>query len=407
MHRTARRLLLAVTLCLALAGGVVTQSAPASAESNGGTRVMPLGDSITEGIGMSGGGGYRVGLWQRLAQGGYTTDFVGSGFNGPSSLWDHDHEGHSGWRIDQIDANVVNWVRTYQPRTVLLHIGTNDISQNRDLANAPNRLAGVIDKITSTSPQTDVFVATLIPVSYANSQVQSYNSAIPGIVSSRAAAGKRVHLVDMYRAVSLSDLPDGVHPNANGYDKMAAVWYAALRAVPGSIGNPSGGTSPTPTPTPTPTPSPTSTPGNGPVDTSAWYSLVNRNSGKAIDVYNLSTADGARITQWSRNGGNQQQWQFVSTGNGYYQLKSRLSGKVLDVSGNSTADGAAIQQYGSHGGNNQQFSIQTIDGYVQLIARHSGKAVEVQGASTTDGGNIVQYSDWNGSNQQWQLVPTG
>ena len=131
---------------------------------------MPLGDSITDGVGVSGGGGYRVGLWQRLAQNGYTTDFVGSGYNGPASLGDHDHEGHSGWRIDQVDANIVNWVRTYQPRTVLLHIGTNDISQNRDLANAPARLAAVVDKITSTSPQTDVFVATLIPVSYADAQ---------------------------------------------------------------------------------------------------------------------------------------------------------------------------------------------------------------------------------------------
>ncbi|MGC4835324.1 hypothetical protein ACLQ3D_12590 [Micromonospora vinacea] len=36
-------------------------------------------------------------------------------------------------------------------------------------------------------------------------------AAIPGIVQSRAAAGKRVHLVDMYRALTLSDLADGVH----------------------------------------------------------------------------------------------------------------------------------------------------------------------------------------------------
>ncbi|MFS1303450.1 alpha-L-arabinofuranosidase, partial [Streptosporangium longisporum] len=28
------------------------------------------------------------------------------------------------------------------------------------------------------------------------------------------------------------------------------------------------------------------------VDTNAWYVLVNRTSGKALDVYNLSTADG-------------------------------------------------------------------------------------------------------------------
>nr|WP_296073481.1 endo-1,4-beta-xylanase [uncultured Actinoplanes sp.] len=147
--------------------------------------------------------------------------------------------------------------------------------------------------------------------------------------------------------------------------------------------------------------------GTSPVDTSAWYVLVNRNSGKAVDVYNLATTDGARITQWSRNNGNQQQWQFVDSGGGYYRLKSRLSGKVLDVYNKSTADGGAIVQWTDNNGTNQQFSIQTIDGYIQLINRNSGKAVEVQGASTADGGNIVQYADWNGTNQQWQLSKVG
>jgi endo-1,4-beta-xylanase len=145
----------------------------------------------------------------------------------------------------------------------------------------------------------------------------------------------------------------------------------------------------------------------GPVDTAAWYVLVNRNSGKALDVYNLATNDGARITQWTRNDGANQQWQFVSSGGGYYRLKSRLSGKVLDVYNRSTADGASVVQWTDNNAANQQFSVQDIDGYIQLINRNSGKAVEVQGASTTDGGNIVQYADWNGTNQQWQLVKVG
>src|SRR5687768_18399472 len=67
------------------------------------------------------------------------------------------------------------------------------------------------------------------------------------------------------------------------------------------------------------------------IDTNAWYVLVNRNSGKALDVYNLATSDGARITQWSRNDGAQQQWQFVDSGGGYYRLKPRPSGQGLDV----------------------------------------------------------------------------
>ncbi|MBE1876930.1 non-reducing end alpha-L-arabinofuranosidase family hydrolase [Myceligenerans pegani] len=143
------------------------------------------------------------------------------------------------------------------------------------------------------------------------------------------------------------------------------------------------------------------------IDTTAWYVLVNRNSGKALDVYNLDTSNGASIKQWSRNDGDQQQWQFISSGDGNYRLKSRLSGKVLDISGRSTADGADVIQWTDNNSANQQFSIQDVDGYIQLIARHSGKAVEVQGASTADGANVVQYSDWNGSNQQWQLVKVG
>ncbi|WP_369148455.1 RICIN domain-containing protein [Streptomyces sp. R44] len=141
------------------------------------------------------------------------------------------------------------------------------------------------------------------------------------------------------------------------------------------------------------------------VDTHAWYVLVNRNSGKALDVYGGSTADGARVSQWTRSDGAHQQWQFVDSGGGYYRLRARHSGKVLDVAGASTADGAAIAQWTDADGANQQFRLADSDaGHVRLINRNSGKAVEVQGGSTTDGGSVVQYADWGGANQQWQLV---
>ncbi|MET9883144.1 non-reducing end alpha-L-arabinofuranosidase family hydrolase [Streptomyces sp. NPDC006430] len=144
------------------------------------------------------------------------------------------------------------------------------------------------------------------------------------------------------------------------------------------------------------------------VDPNASYVLVNRNSGKALDVYNLATSDGARITQWTRNDQNQQQWQFVDSGGGYYRIKSRHSGKVLDVQNGSTANGAAIVQWADVNGTNQQWRLaDSSDGYVRLIARHSNKALEVQGGSTADNANIVQYDDWGGTNQQWQLVRVG
>ncbi|UUU26557.1 non-reducing end alpha-L-arabinofuranosidase family hydrolase [Streptomyces sp. DSM 40750] len=144
------------------------------------------------------------------------------------------------------------------------------------------------------------------------------------------------------------------------------------------------------------------------VDPNASYVLVNRNSGKALDVYNMATNDGARLTQWTRNDQNQQQWQFVDSGGGYYRIKSRHSGKVLDVHNWSTANGGSIVQWADLNGTNQQWRLaDSSDGYVRFISRHSDKALEVQGASTADNANIVQYDDWGGANQQWQLVKVG
>ncbi|WP_435794487.1 cellulose binding domain-containing protein [Micromonospora zamorensis] len=278
--RRARRRWAVLAAVAAMVAAVPIATTPASAESNGGVRVMPLGDSITDGFNVP--GGYRIELWQRFTTGGYRVDFVGSQFNGPASLGDHDHQGHSGWTIAQIDANVVNWLRATNPRTVLLHIGTNDMYG--DTSGAPGRLAALVDKITNNAPNADVFVATIVPKSGADNQVRAYNAAIPGIVQTRAAAGKRVHLVDMYRALTLSDLADGVHPNATGYRKMAAAWYDALRTVPGSIG---GDTPPTTTP-PTTTP-PTTPPASDGCRVAYTVNAWNSGLTASISVTNTSS----------------------------------------------------------------------------------------------------------------------
>jgi lysophospholipase L1-like esterase len=39
-----------------------------------------------------------------------------------------------------------------------------------------------------------------------------------------------VYFVEMYSALTSADLADGVHPNATGYNKMADVWYNAIKA---------------------------------------------------------------------------------------------------------------------------------------------------------------------------------
>ncbi|WP_061293092.1 lectin [Herbidospora cretacea] len=374
-----KRLLTLALGAVALVAFSATIPVTAHAESNGGVRVMPLGDSITEGTQVP--GGYRIGLWQRLAAGRYTIDFVGSQFNGPGSLGDHDHQGHPGWRIDQIDANITGWLRTQNPRTVLLHIGTNDVLQNYNVSSAPQRLSALVDKITATVPNADVFVATIIPLSNSgqNAAVRTFNATIPDMVWSKVSAGKRVHLVDMYSKLTTADLIDGIHPTAGGYDKMAAAWYAALQTVPGSIGQPT-------IPNPTPSPSPSANPGTtGPIR--------GVGSGRCVDVTGVSQANGAQAQIWDCNGQSNQQWTATAAG----ELRV-YGGKCLDVSGGSTANGAAVIIWDCNGQNNQKWRFNS-DG--TLTALGANKCLDVPNYSTANGVKLQIWTCGSGTNQRW------
>jgi hypothetical protein len=132
-----------------------------------------------------------------------------------------------------------------------------------------------------------------------------------------------------------------------------------------------------------------------------YYRITNRNSGKVIDVQNPNTSDGARVGQWTWNGGNWQQWQFQDIGGGYFRIVSRHSGKCLDVSSVSTADGASIIQWACGSGTNQQFQWVATGSYFNLRARHSGKCVNVVGSSTADGALLEQRTCGTGNSFQW------
>ncbi len=142
------------------------------------------------------------------------------------------------------------------------------------------------------------------------------------------------------------------------------------------------------------------------IDTSAYYQVISRLSGKALAVTGASTANNAQIVQYPADSTKpEQQWQFVDSGGGYYRLKARHSAKVVDISARSTADGATVIQYTDNNATNQQFAVLDTDsGYLKLVNRNSGKALDVWGRSTADGAVISQYTDNGGTNQQWRLV---
>ncbi len=99
-----------------------------------------------------------------------------------------------------------------------------------------------------------------------------------------------------------------------------------------------------------------------------YFKIQNQLTGKVLDVTNASLSDGTIIQQWEYNGGWQQQWTIEPTGVDVYlvpvetypefQIVNRLSGKVLDVSNASVENGALIQQWSSNGFVQQHWSLQ-------------------------------------------------
>ncbi|MFI7448569.1 GDSL-type esterase/lipase family protein [Nonomuraea sp. NPDC049714] len=210
-------------------------------------RIMALGDSITAGAGSSNGGGYRPMLNNLLREEGANVTFVGSQRSGPAP---DAHEGHPTWGISQLAGITDSALATYRPNVVLLHIGTNDMSNNDDPGGAPARLGALIDQIFRAAPDVTLLVSTIVPSNSGTTQerIRRFNEAIRPEIGARWASGKHVYMVNM-TSVTLTDLTDLLHPNDSGYLKMAGAFYHGLVQVGrgGWIGAPGGG-NPAPAP---------------------------------------------------------------------------------------------------------------------------------------------------------------
>lgn len=213
-------------------------------------KLMPLGDSITDGYVVS--GGYRTLLWQELVRtDNYPLDFVGSVSGGPDVLGDKDHEGHSGWCIDgpcrgantTLMAGIDGWLAKYKPDIIILSIGTNDIGKGADAATTASRLDALLGRIFIAMPTTHVILGEIISMNNwpvgANATVASYNASMPGLIAKYTNQGRSIRLVDNSALLSKTAgdyyPDDDWHPSQQGYDKLAHSWYAAVRAVYDSL----------------------------------------------------------------------------------------------------------------------------------------------------------------------------
>lgn len=200
--------------------------------ATGPCKILPLGDSITDGFNVA--GGYRIKLFQKAVEAGQEITFLGGSVNGPQMVagaaFPRSHEGHSGWTIAQIDGIVPTpaLAAAIDAHIVLLLIGTNDMYGSMP-ATAGERLGPLLDQILETKPEALLVVGTITPLTgNGSANIPPYNTAVKEHVTTRAAAGKHIMLVDQFDDFPSTELADGVHPNQAGYDRMGEKWYAAI-----------------------------------------------------------------------------------------------------------------------------------------------------------------------------------
>ena len=215
-------------------------------------KIMPLGNSITQGDMdfVS----YRYPLWKKLIDAEIKFEFVGShteNDGGTPTFQDYKgqsfsnrNEGHWGWRADEIlngkdgKGNIAQWAEDHRPDIVLIHMGTNDMFAGQDIDETIAEIKAVIATIHNKSPGVTIFLAKLIPA-YDQSvgltiaqNIQTLNERIEALANAQTPDGPPIVLVDQntgFNATTGIDTYDGVHPNTSGMEKMAQVWFEAIR----------------------------------------------------------------------------------------------------------------------------------------------------------------------------------
>ncbi len=144
-------------------------------------------------------------------------------------------------------------------------------------------------------------------------------------------------------------------------------------------------------------------PGGGGIIPNGVYKIISKNSGSALEVTGLQTANGSNVEQWGYWGGSNQEWTLTHLGNNVYTITGAQSGRALDVYGWGTADGTNVDIWDSSGAANQQWQVTSVgNGYYRLTPMNAtGSCLDVSGASTANGANVQIWQYLGGPNQQW------
>ena len=141
--------------------------------------------------------------------------------------------GVNGERSDQIAARFDRDVAAHHPHVVIVIAGVNDVYQGREVEHVTAQLAQIYTRVRDIGAR--VVAGSIVPYNTATPEHNARMHAINGWIRRTAEAGPSITWVDTRRAVAAADdidrlasSPDELHPDADGYRRMAEALLPAL-----------------------------------------------------------------------------------------------------------------------------------------------------------------------------------
>jgi lysophospholipase L1-like esterase len=147
--------------------------------------------------------------------------------------WQVLNRGVNGERSDQIAARFERDVLAHRPAVVIVIAGVNDVYQGRPVAHVTSQLGAMYDR--ASSARIPVVAGSIVPYNTATAAQNAAMREINAWIAAETAKDANVTFADTRRVAAAPDnldrllgSPDGLHPDIDGYRRMAEALEPAI-----------------------------------------------------------------------------------------------------------------------------------------------------------------------------------
>lgn len=178
--------------------------------------VLFLGDSLAAGYGLQASQAFPALIQQRIDGLDWNFKVINAGLSGDTSA--------GGLRR-------IDWLLRGRIDVLVLELGGNDGLRGIDLASTRANLQGIIDKVKAKNPRVKIVIAgMMVPPNLGQEYTRRFQQMYPELARANQAVLIPFLLEDVAGDAKLN-LPDGIHPTAEGHKLVAETVWKHLRPV--------------------------------------------------------------------------------------------------------------------------------------------------------------------------------